>query len=130
MFEVELGIFSGRPNPHWTLTQRGSDEMVERLKGDRLVLSKPDDADGVLGYRGFVIRAREQRRQAMKALARPEVFRVKSGISRPGNVRFESDLLDSGATEITPEAKGVAFERVHESSINGLTEEQLLQSCG
>ena len=31
MFEVELDIFSGRPNPRWTLDGREEAELIERM---------------------------------------------------------------------------------------------------
>jgi hypothetical protein len=52
MPEVELDVFSGRPNPRWTLPAELADtlrtELAERLPAE------PQTAPG-LGYRGFVI---------------------------------------------------------------------------
>jgi len=52
--EVELDIFSGRPNPKWNL----SGERVRHLE-ERLERLEPVQADEphALGYRGFVIRS-------------------------------------------------------------------------
>jgi hypothetical protein len=52
--EVELDVFSGRPNPRWTLAARRAEELGQLLRdlepADRL------DPPG-LGYRGFVLRS-------------------------------------------------------------------------
>ena len=55
MISVQLDVFSGRPNPRWTLSPRQSRELVERIQADPRVLL-PRDAETVgLGYRGFVV---------------------------------------------------------------------------
>ena len=57
MFEVELDIFSGRPNPRWTLNAAEEAELLQRML-DRVVPIAPSTiADGKLGYRGFLVRA-------------------------------------------------------------------------
>ncbi len=52
MTEVELDIFSGRPNPRWRLTATESAELMA-------LLAELPEAPGArppdLGYRGFVI---------------------------------------------------------------------------
>jgi len=60
--QVELDIFSGRPNPQWTLTPQQSDEW------DRLLQELPEGrADGEpppgLGYRGFIVNPLDDRSQ-------------------------------------------------------------------
>ncbi|CAL9305092.1 hypothetical protein [Streptomyces sp. NPDC003090] len=58
MLEVELDIFSGMPNPSWTLTDEEENQVLELLR------SNPEQTSPViteeekfgLGYRGFLIR--------------------------------------------------------------------------
>jgi hypothetical protein len=52
--EVELDIFSGRPNPTWILTDAETESVVERLDGAPRLSAT--DMPGHLGYRGFVVR--------------------------------------------------------------------------
>jgi hypothetical protein len=52
--EVELDVFSGRPNPKWTLSGQRVRDLEERLEGLEPV--QADEPHG-LGYRGFVIRS-------------------------------------------------------------------------
>ncbi|NCR11165.1 MAG: hypothetical protein GPI95_24320 [Microcystis aeruginosa LG13-11] len=51
--QVELDVFSGRPNPHWTLNQRDSQELLRRLQ--RLSPTNAGEPSGNLGYRGVIL---------------------------------------------------------------------------
>lgn len=50
--EVELDIFSGRPNPHWNLTTAQQTELQTALAALPVTGSAVPENDG-LGYRGF-----------------------------------------------------------------------------
>src|SRR5438874_9009950 len=69
--EVELDIFSGRPNPRWMLSReqagRLHDQFSERIPAE------PQEAPG-LGYRGFVLTNLGQDRCI------PHRFRVYSSV--------------------------------------------------
>ena len=52
-FEVELDIFSGMPNPTWTLTDAEEDSFIKRLAA--LERSSSSELSGNLGYRGFIV---------------------------------------------------------------------------
>ena len=51
--EVELDVFSGRPNPSWSLSPTEEEELVRRLSGLPPTDSVPTSVD--LGFRGFRI---------------------------------------------------------------------------
>jgi hypothetical protein len=51
--EVELDVFSGRPNPRWTVAGPRAAEVSRRLP-DAPVDAKPIEPPG-LGYRGFLL---------------------------------------------------------------------------
>jgi len=51
--EVELDIFSGMPNPTWTLTDREADRFTQRLAA--LPPAQARALSGNLGYRGFIV---------------------------------------------------------------------------
>ncbi|MGV2389532.1 MAG UNVERIFIED_CONTAM: hypothetical protein LVR29_18605 [Microcystis novacekii LVE1205-3] len=51
--QVELDIFSGRPNPHWTLNERDSQELLQRLQ--LFVPTNAGEPSGNLGYRGVIL---------------------------------------------------------------------------
>ena len=52
--EVELEVFSGRPNPRWVLRAEEGDSLLE-LVGSLKESGGPMPAAG-LGYRGFILR--------------------------------------------------------------------------
>jgi hypothetical protein len=68
--EVELDVFSGRPNPTWRLTPGERRELVRRV--DRLSSAAADPTAG-LGYRGFVLRRMDRARD-------PPWLRVGGGV--------------------------------------------------
>jgi hypothetical protein len=58
MLEIELDIFSGMPNPTWTLSGAEEDELIERVMADPAQLSPvaTEDEQFSLGYRGVLVR--------------------------------------------------------------------------
>ncbi len=57
MLQVELDIFSGRPNPKWTLSQKEEKELLDRVTADPKVMLPTAATNGRLGYRGYVVTA-------------------------------------------------------------------------
>jgi hypothetical protein len=51
--QVELDVYSGRPNPTWTLSTQETSELLQRLQGLTTLLSV--STVGHLGYRGFLL---------------------------------------------------------------------------
>jgi hypothetical protein len=51
--EVELDIFSGKPNPTWVLTNEEADSFVKKLAA--LPQISATELSGNLGYRGFIV---------------------------------------------------------------------------
>jgi hypothetical protein len=58
---VTLEVFSGRPNPSWSLSADEEQELTRRLQG--LPPSGASSAAGDLGYRGFRIVNNSRRAQ-------------------------------------------------------------------
>lgn len=58
---VELDVFSGRPNPQWTLTEQEAGRVEEMLRD--LPPAEPGRAamEPGLGYRGFLVRSGARR---------------------------------------------------------------------
>jgi len=52
--EVEIDVFSGRPNPRWKLSSSEAVELQTRIKALRQTASSPSIP--ALGFRGFVVR--------------------------------------------------------------------------
>jgi hypothetical protein len=93
MFEVELDIFSGRPNPRWTLDGREEAELIERLLDRTVPIVAPSDSDGHLGYRGFIVRASGATAGELTARGLPSTFRVRDGLGQSIDMGAESWLL-------------------------------------
>lgn len=51
--QVEADVFSGRPNPRWTLDASAAGELARRLAG--LPAGPPAESFDGLGYRGLVV---------------------------------------------------------------------------
>lgn len=57
--QVEVDMFSGRPNPHWELTVPESQDFAQRFKS--LSIHKGEGAiNEGLGYRGLIVRERAE----------------------------------------------------------------------
>ena len=57
MLEVVLNIYSGRPNPQWTLTDAQESLFLAQLDQiNKTTLQKPSGVLPRLGYRGFLVR--------------------------------------------------------------------------
>jgi hypothetical protein len=101
---VTLNIFSGRPNPTWSLPRRKTDELVERLT----VTGPPVSAEEplALGFRGFTVDA------DLADLA-----------TRPGlPARFI--ILPPAATEVTEEPQPQGKERAYATAASARWETQ------
>lgn len=72
---VEADLFSGLPNPSWSLTAAEAAQLVERIDGlaPAAEMEPPDQ----LGFRGFVFRLHAGGRE------------IASGKSYDGHVRFQ-----------------------------------------
>ncbi len=82
MLQVELDIFSGRPNPSWILSGKEEKELLDRVTAEPRVMLPTAATNGRLGYRGYVVSAVSE--SVDKKL--PSRFRIGG---QPGS---ESDL--------------------------------------
>jgi hypothetical protein len=63
--EVELDVFSGRPNPRWTLMAGRAEEVRELLR-DLEPADRPQPSG--LGYRGFVLTSGEAKASVFRGV--------------------------------------------------------------
>lgn len=87
--EVELDVFSGRPNPNWLLSEAQVEELKAKLSAP-LPAAKPK-VPPQLGYNGFIIR------NSNKIPIIPDYIRVFSGvlaITDKGRTRYCKDVFD------------------------------------
>src|SRR5689334_10274820 len=57
MLQVELDVFSGRPNPKWILSPKEEKELLDRVHADPKIMLPVAATNGRLGYRGYVVTA-------------------------------------------------------------------------
>lgn len=81
MFQVELDIFSGLPNPRWQLSAKEEKEMLDRVTADPSSLAPVSQVESKLGYRGFIVMATGDHANLLRSQGLPPVFRVKGGAS-------------------------------------------------
>jgi hypothetical protein len=67
--EVELDIFSGMPNPAWTLTNAEAESFVKQLAA--LSATPARELSGNLGYRGFIVQCTQE--------ATTQLIRIQNG---------------------------------------------------
>lgn len=77
MITVELDIFSGNPNPRWTLTPKEENELIARVMAEPSLTAPPKSAGG-LGYRGFTISADNKAKNILERSGLPSMFYIES----------------------------------------------------
>jgi hypothetical protein len=65
--QVELDIFSGRPNPTWTLTASEASDLASRISKLTHIETK-EQRPGNLGYRGFIVQDDNQTIRAYQGI--------------------------------------------------------------
>ncbi|SDY14405.1 hypothetical protein SAMN05421736_101487 [Evansella caseinilytica] len=108
MIEIELDIFSGRPNPRWTLSPAEQREFLERVINGGVPMAPVSVSDGKLGYRGFVVHTTGTVAHTLKEKKLPTYFRVREGMTTKVDISSEQWLLASveqlGLQEVVVEA--------------------------
>jgi len=69
---VTLDVYSGLPNPSWTLSAKDVRKLVRRLGGK--AMAAPYAVESKLGYRGFLIAASSDTEATKAGL--PDIFRI------------------------------------------------------
>jgi hypothetical protein len=102
--DVELDIFSGMPNPSWTLSDAEATELFDRVGTLSPASARP--LAGTLGYRGFIVQ--------LTYRGEPAVLRIQNGLVQltsgemvehfddPGR-QLERYVLVSGESAVSPE---------------------------
>ncbi len=74
MINVELDVYSGRPNPSWQLSQTEADDLlalIPIIQNQTAIKAVENDA---LGYRGFIVTIKNGGKDL------PNVIKVHAGI--------------------------------------------------
>lgn len=97
MGEVELDIFSGRPNPRWELSARQAEEFVGLVRHLVEIPSVPD-RPSLLGYRGLWVRIEDL---GSVFIGGGTLTRGSSTFRDPGH-RLERWILETGRERLSP----------------------------
>jgi len=81
--DVEIDIFSGMPNPVWTLTDAQATELLAKLAALQETEAKPRSSH--LGYRGLIIRIQQEADQ--------EIY-IQKGFVEVGGTRASTFFSD------------------------------------
>lgn len=98
---VTLDVYSGRENPSWDLSPSDARQLVSRLAGRSVAAA--DEAEGVLGFRGYVVAVSDDSDDAAQAAGLPQTFRI-AGAMPEEFVSPEAGEAPALATEETQEA--------------------------
>ena len=124
MATVELDIFSGRPNPIWTLDSYQRDELIDQLRAGTITLLAPDITEGKLGYRGMIVTLdRTELAILGRSDGRYRRFRIRSGLAVDADVNSiaETWLLESRPTGFISDEVGETATRAVTGPINTKT---------
>jgi len=101
---VELDIYSGRPNPTWTLSSQDGDSFDSKLAA--LPAAQPSTLPNPLGYRGFIVRTRRGDDETRSVVQQGH---VQSTRGQATTFRSDPDralerwLLDTGRVALPPD---------------------------
>lgn len=103
--EVELDIFSGRPNPTWKLSAEETSQFLGLLR--ELPSTEPGWFDAGLGYRGFAVsfqdpQGRATRVQIYKGIVKRSVEESTEYFADKDR-KLERWVLKTGRSELSPD---------------------------
>jgi hypothetical protein len=107
--QVEVDVFSGRPNPIWNLTAPEAQAFVQRFAA---LPSFPGDGGGTeqdqgLGYRGLKVNLLSEGQQRRVSIGQGKVVVEEAGSRKPRQLqdperRLEQWLLQTGREHLDP----------------------------
>ncbi len=93
---VTMDVYSGRPNPTWTLGERDKAALISRVAGKAVAAA--DEGPGHLGFRGYIVSTATDDDDTATAAGLPDVFRVGAsaigGIAVPAEGDVEALSVD------------------------------------
>jgi hypothetical protein len=116
---VTLDVFSGRPNPTWTLLDKDKRELISRVAGK--AVSAVDESPGNLGFRGYIVSTASDDDETAKSAGLPDMFRITSA-SLGGIVPDPQQLAQPLSEEEVGEAQKWLL-----STVAGAVEDPILE---
>lgn len=90
MITIELDIFSGLPNPSWTLTEKEERELIDRVIAEPALTAPPETVGG-LGYRGLIVTVCGETRERLMKVNLPSLFYINA--KKSGD--FQKSIVNS-----------------------------------
>ncbi|WP_181787395.1 hypothetical protein [Streptomyces phytophilus] len=119
MIEIELDIFSGRPNPRWHLSAAERNSFLQRALEGAVPMAPASVSEGKLGYRGFLVRATGDSAKVLKGRRLPTFFRVRDGLAASVDPDAEAWLLDSAEPRVDERVEQAAAETIRRPAERG-----------
>lgn len=112
--KVELDVFSGRPNPSWTLTPEESQDLLKEIQSLPNTDIKADLAEEGLGYRGVLLTIQSDSKASESDFTS---FRICQGLVNATNNKSNVDFRDVNELEksLLEQAKQKGFKELVES---------------
>jgi hypothetical protein len=116
---VTLDVFSGRPNPSWTLSDKDKRELISRVAGK--AVSAVHESEGPLGFRGYIVSAASDDDDTATSAGLPDMFRITS-VSLGGIVPDSEQLVRPLSTEEVADAQAWLL-----TTVAGAVEDPILE---
>ena len=136
MLQVELDIFSGRPNPKWILTDKEEKQLLDRVVADPKAMVAPSATDGRLGYRGYVVSTlSEGIDDGRKAAKLPSRFRIGGQAGSASDLNLwlldTSEKLDTEVDDFVREVAAgmIRKDELTPGRIDSATDKGALTGC-
>lgn len=122
MLEVVLNIYSGRPNPVWTLTDTQERSFLAQLNQiSKTTLQKPSGVLPRLGYRGFLVSRPATSPQGPLSLWVQDQI-VDYGQTDPNRIADNRDLerwlLETAPKDLPPKVVSAVTNEINQSPLN------------
>lgn len=128
MFEIELDIFSGLPNPTWTLDSTASADLLRMVIDNPRQISAVNGSPLGLGYHGYILTASGETAIQLAASGLPSMFRISSLPQAAGRTEEDALVQLRAAPLSTDDDTAVASEPAM-NELDGLYGRSLTGTC-
>ncbi len=110
-FEIELDIFSGRPNPRWILNKGVEEQFLSYLGSLPIAAESQVDHPTALGYRGLVVRSQDHP-ESLRLTIYKGIVESDKEILIDKNHKIEKLLLESSEGVIDDKLKAFVIDEI------------------
>ncbi|UUW91320.1 hypothetical protein ABFU82_21830 [Nocardioides sp. WV_118_6] len=119
MFTIVLDIFSGVPNPVWTLSPSQGASLREQIADGAAPVVGIDQVETRLGYLGYIVHATGDDADALSKMGLPNLFRLSSeAAGRLSRAEIERELArDARGATLNEPAQEALWEAVDSEAV-------------